>query len=111
MKTGGRVCGTEAKIPTINIASMDIKTGFAVARPKHIVKHLEHPRVDYSNPFLREMGCLQGRATFETMKARSILRCMQQGRRRSACVVTHFSETRLMERGDGLEMEANEDPS
>ena len=67
---------------TMYLASMDIKTVFDVARPKHIVNFFlrsRRSRMDYSG-FLHEVASLEGQATFEYVDSIFLFtRCLRQG--------------------------------
>ena len=58
--------------PTIYLASMDIKTAFDVARPKHIAQIMEGHDVRgwIIAALFREMAGLEGQATFECVDSK-----------------------------------------
>ena len=58
--------GSERR-PTIYVVSMDVKTGFDVARPKHIAEIMGGQNVQgwITAASLREMTEVQGQTTFE----------------------------------------------
>ena len=63
-------------------ASMDIKTAFDVARPKHVAKFMgdESVHVWIVAAFLLEMVGCEGRATFENVECTfPFTRCVRQG--------------------------------
>ena len=64
------------------LASMDIKTAFDVARPKHFARIMEDHNVHgwIIAALLREMAGLEGHATFECVERKfSFARCIRQG--------------------------------
>ena len=65
----------------MDIASMETKTVFDVARPKHIAKILKKDTHDWISAALQsEMGSLQRQATFENVeKSFSVTRCIRHG--------------------------------
>ena len=68
--------------PTMYLASMDIKTAFDVARPKHTAKIMDDHDVHgwIIAALLREMMGLEELATFESMESKfSFVRCICGG--------------------------------
>ena len=68
--------------PTLYCASLEIKTAFDEARPKHVAKimdsHNTHGRIIAA--FLREMSGLSGKAMFECVESSfAFNRCLRQG--------------------------------
>ena len=58
------------KRPTVFLASLDIKTAFDVARPKHIARIIEDHNVHgwITASLLREMAGLEAEAAFECVE-------------------------------------------
>ena len=65
------------------LASMDIKTAFDVARPKHIAKNMDDHDVHgwIIAALLREIAGLEGQAIFESVEGErsSVVRCIRPG--------------------------------
>ena len=74
---------SSVKRPTMYLASMDIKTAFDVAKPKHIANIMEHHDVHgrIIAAILREMAGLEVQAKFECVESTvSFAKCIRQGR-------------------------------
>ena len=72
--------GSEKK-PTVYLASMDIKTAFDVARPKHVARIMGGQDVHgwMTAALCREMAGLEGQATFENVENTfSLTRCIRR---------------------------------
>ena len=68
--------------PTLYLASLDIKTAFDEARPKHVAKIMDSRNTHgwIIAAFLREMSRLSGKATFECVESSfAFNRCLRQG--------------------------------
>ena len=61
--------------PTMYMASLDIRTAFDEAKPKHVARILD----DHIAALLREMSGLSGTASFESVESRfSFKKCLRQ---------------------------------
>ena len=68
--------------PTLHLASLDIKTAFDEAKPRHVAKILDGHNTHgwIIAALLREMSRLSGKATFECVESSFVFnRCLQQG--------------------------------
>ena len=68
--------------PTMYMASLDIKTAFDEANPKHVAKIMDNHNTHgwIIAALLREMSKLYGKATFECVESSFALnRCWRQG--------------------------------
>ena len=68
--------------PTMYMASLDIRTAFDEAKPKHVARILDDHNTHgwLIAAFLREMSGLSGTASFESVESRfSFNRCLRQG--------------------------------
>ena len=73
--------------PTMCLASMDIKTAFDKARPRHVAQIMEDHNTHgwIISALLREMCGLESQAMFECVESNfSFARCLRQGRQNMA---------------------------
>ena len=78
---GGQNSGSMVR-PTVYLASVDIKTAFDEARPRHVAKNMEGHNTHgwIVSALLCEMSGLEGQATFECVESKfSLDRCLRQG--------------------------------
>ena len=76
--------------PTMYLASLDIKTAFDEAKPKHVAQIMDSHNTHgwLIAALLREMSGLEGKAMFECVESSFVLnRCLRQGERRGPSLV------------------------
>ena len=79
--------GSERR-PTMSVASMDIKTAFRVARPKHIANIMDSPNIHgwIVAALLREMDRVEGKAVSEGVECSFPFTTLEQAKRRKTSV-------------------------
>ena len=99
--------------PTVYLASVDIKTAFNEARPRHVAKNMEGHNTHWwiVSALLREMSRLEGQATFECVESKfSFNRCLRQGSVEATQIAAKDSHVTCGKRGRKLGNEKNGRP-
>ena len=90
--------------PSMYMASLDIRTAFDEAKPKHVARIMDNHNTHgwLIAALLREMSVLSGKATFECVESSFVFnRCLRQGSAEAPCLWQKMAPQGISQRGGG----------